>query len=159
MLDYTQQSSHDHNVFMDHNNQSKYISLQSQGQARVPSRRPYARHSSMNQTDGYVHVIDENIVRASPSNQRLSVSPNHPHSAIERFHTPNRVVYQRGSNQPFHLMQNILEGPSRGHNDYQSRDYDGNMTNNYRSTRNSYINTNNQSFNELPRSNMQQLVY
>jgi hypothetical protein len=82
------------------------------------------------------------------------MSPNHPHSAIDRFHTPVRAVYTRGSSQVYQPMQSILESNLRDGLDFQSRDYDATMNNNYRSTRNSVINANNQSCNELRRSNV-----
>lgn len=151
MMDYSQQASHDANVFAQ-GGLSKYNSTQSNMQTKSSSRKIYPRHNSMNQPEGFVQVIDQNMARTSHIPQRVSMSPNHPRSAIERFQTPTKIVYQTQANQSYNQIPGIVEQPIRMNTDYHSREYDMNV--NYRSTRNSFVNTNNQSFNELPRSNM-----
>ena len=151
MMDYSQQASHDANVFAQ-GGLNKYTSNGSNMQTKSSSRKIYPRHNSMNQVEGFVQVIDQNIVRTNHLPQRVSASPNHPRSAIERFHTPTKVVYQTQSSQSYNQIPGGIETPIRMNTDYQSRGYETDV--HYRSTRNSFVNTNNQSFNDLPRSNM-----
>ncbi len=109
----------------------------------------------MNEPEGFILVNDDKSARTSRANhQRLSASPHNQHSTIDRFNYPSRGMSQNAQNQQHPQLSSIMESQQRGMTDYQSRDYEMGANNNYISSRNSHVNANNISHNELPRSNI-----